>query len=145
QMIEKQGPWFENTIQNENDFKLIDEKIDVADRLSYVFEAIKLTKIGLDNRVPLIGFCGAPWIIFCYMVEGQGSKTFSKAKKLMVTNHQLTHQLLDRITTVTIDYLKLQIKAGADLVQVFDSWAGILSPSDYSEFGTIYVSRICDA
>ncbi len=144
QMIEKKGPWFENTIATSEDLK----KIRVADPesdLAYVLEAIKITKKELDGRVPLIGFAGAPWTIFSYMVEGQGSKTFAKARKLLYTNPELSHQLLDQITTSTIHYLKAQAKAGADLVQLFDSWAGILSPSLYREFGLKYVNRICEA
>ncbi len=145
QMIEKKGPWFENVIANEADLKLVSDKIDVADRLGYVVDAIKCTKKELNNRVPLIGFAGAPWTIFCYMTEGQGSKTFSKAKRILYSNPALAHQLLDQITNVTIEYLKLQIEAGADIIQVFDSWAGVLDQSTYSEFGTKYVSRICEA
>ena len=145
QMIESKGPWFEKTIQSASDMKLIDSVIDVNDRLGYVAEAIKLTKKELNGRVPIIGFAGAPWTILCYMVEGQGSKTFSKAKKFIYTQPDLAHQLLQAITKVTIDYLKMQIKAGVEVVQLFDSWSGILAPAEYSEFGTKYVSTICDA
>lgn len=145
QMIEEKGPWFEKRIRNAEDLALISGPIDVADRLSYVFEALKITKKELNGRVPLIGFAGAPWTIFCYMTEGQGSKTFSKAKQLIYADPALAHQLLDQITEVTITYLKLQIAAGADIVQIFDSWAGSLSPAAYSEFGTKYVRRICEA
>lgn len=145
EMIEKKGPWFEQTIQTAEDLNKIDNHIDIEDRLGYVLDAIKVTKRELNDRVPLIGFAGAPWTIFCYMTEGQGSKTFSKAKRILYSQPAFAHQLLDRITTVTIDYLKAQIKAGADIIQLFDSWAGILGPSTYSEFGTKYVSRICEA
>lgn len=144
QMIEKKGPWFENTIKTIEDVN----KLKVADAesdLGYVLEAIKLTKKELNGRVPIIGFAGAPWTILSYMVEGSGSKTFSIAKKMLYTNPELSHKLLDKITQSTIAYLKAQIKAGADMVQLFDSWAGILSPSQYTEFGTKYVSKICDA
>lgn len=145
QMIEKKGPWFENVIASESDLKLVSDQIDVADRLGYVVEAIKCTKKELNNRVPLIGFAGAPWTIFCYMTEGEGSKTFSKAKRILYSNPELAHKLLDQITNVTIKYLKLQIEAGVDIVQIFDSWAGVLDQTTYSEFGTKYVSRICEA
>lgn len=145
QMIEKKGPWFENTIKSVEDLKNISDQIDVADKLGYVSEAIKMTKKELNGRVPLIGFCGAPWTIFCYMTEGEGSKTFSKAKRQLFANPVMAHQLLDMITTVTIKYLKLQIAAGADIIQVFDSWSGILGPVEYREFGMKYVSRICEA
>lgn len=145
QMIEKKGPWFENTIRSKEDVAKVSDQIDVYDNLGYVFEAIKVTKKELNDRVPLIGFCGAPWTIFCYMTEGEGSKTFSKAKRLLFQDPEMSHQLLDKITNVTIKYLKGQIEAGADVVQIFDSWSGILGPKEYTEFGMKYVRRICDA
>ncbi len=144
QMIENKGPYFEKTIQTLADLEKINVP-DVDDTLHYVMEAIKVTKKELNNRVPLIGFAGAPWTIFSYMIEGQGSKTFSKAKKMLYTNKQLSHQLLEKIAQTTIKYLKAQIKAGADIVQIFDSWAGILSYEQYLEFGMKYVSMICNA
>jgi len=143
QMIESKGPWFEHTVKNKND---IDNLIIAdAEKLNYVIKAIQLTKIELDNRVPLIGFAGAPWTIFAYMTEGSGSKTFSVARKILYTDKAFSHQLLDRITESTIAYLKAQIEAGADMVQVFDSWAGILGPEQYTEFSLRYIERICDA
>ena len=113
--------------------------------LRYVLDAIKLTKEGLSGRVPLIGFAGAPWTIFAYMIEGGGSKTFSKAKKFLYTHPDLAHRLLDKITQSTINYLLAQLKAGADMIQIFDSWAGVLSPEQYKEFSLRYIGRICDA
>jgi uroporphyrinogen decarboxylase len=110
-----------------------------------VFDAIKLIKQELNGRVPLIGFAGAPWTIFCYMVEGHGSKTFSQARKMLYTNPSLAHELLKRITEVTIQYLKAQIKAGAHMVQVFDSWAGILGTEQYAEFSLRYLKQIGEA
>ena len=145
QMIEKKGPWFENTIKTDSDLSLIDKDIDVEDRLAYVLEAISLTKQKLNNRVPLIGFAGAPWTILCYMVEGSGSKTFSQTRKLLYTNSRLAHELLQRITDVTIEYLKAQQKHGADALQLFDSWAGILGHDQYQEFGMKYIKQIVDA
>jgi uroporphyrinogen decarboxylase len=145
QMIEKTGPWFEKTIRSWDQLKFIDESIDVNDRLSYVLEAIKLTNTGLAGRVPLIGFAGAPWTIFCYMVEGRGSKTFSESRKLLYTQPDLAHELLSRITDVTIAYLKAQVKAGAHMLQLFDSWAGILGDEQYNEFGLKYISKIAEA
>jgi len=145
QMIEQKGPWFEETIRTESELSKIDFDIDVEDRLSYVLEAIKITNKELNGRVPLIGFAGAPWTIFCYMTEGQGSKTFSVARKILYTNPSLAHQLLDNITNVTIKYLKAQVNAGAHMLQVFDSWAGILGPDQYAEFGLRYLKKIADA
>ena len=143
QMIETKGPWFEKTITNSDDIKQL--KIATADDLHYVMDAIKLTKKGLNNRVPLIGFAGAPWTIFAYMIEGSGSKTFSKAKKFLYTQPLLSHQLLQKITDSTINYLKGQIRAGADMLQLFDSWAGVLSPKQYTEFALKYIAQICDS
>ena len=144
QMIEKKGPFFEKTVQSIEDVNRLNVP-DVEDNLHYVIEAIRITKRELNGRVPLIGFAGAPWTIFSYMIEGQGSKTFSKAKKMLYTNPDLAHALLQKITLTTIDYLKAQIKAGADLVQLFDSWSGILTPQQYIEFGIKYVDQICNA
>ena len=145
QMIEQKGPWFENTIRTQAQLDQLDAVVDVQDRLWYVFEALKQTKAGLGGRVPLIGFAGAPWTILCYMVEGRGSKTFSESRKLLYTQPLLAHQLLQRITDVTISYLKGQIAAGADALQLFDSWAGILGEDQYLEFGLRYIEQICTA
>lgn len=144
EMVEKRGPLFPNTIRSEADMK----KLRVADpheHLNYVLEAIKVTKRALNGRVPLIGFAGAPWTILAYMVEGSGSKTFSHARGMLYTNPKLAHQLLRMITDTTIAYLQAQVQAGANLIQVFDSWAGILSPAHYREFALPYISEICDA
>jgi len=145
QMIEKKGPWFEKTIRSEEGLKYAQTDFDIEDRLGYVTEAIRITNKELNGRVPLIGFAGAPWTIFCYMTEGQGSKTFSESRKILYTNPTLAHELLNRITDVTIQYLKAQIKAGAHIVQVFDSWAGILGKEQYAEFGVRYMKRIAEA
>lgn len=145
EMVEKKGPWFPETIRSREEMSKIDEDIDIDERLGYVTEAIKITNNELSGRVPLIGFAGAPWTIFCYMTEGQGSKTFSTARKILYTDPALAHELLDRITNVTIQYLKAQVKAGAHIVQVFDSWAGILGKEQYAEFGLKYLKRIAAA
>jgi uroporphyrinogen decarboxylase len=145
QLIEKKGPWFEKTVRTEEQLKSIDTDFDVEDRLGYVMEAIRIASKEIDGRVPLIGFAGAPWTIFCYMTEGQGSKTFSESRKILYTNPSLAHELLNSITDVTIRYIKAQIKAGAHMVQVFDSWAGILGKEQYAEFGLKYMERIASA
>ncbi|MCF8460641.1 MAG: uroporphyrinogen decarboxylase [Flavobacteriales bacterium] len=143
QMVEKRGPWFEKTIKCAAD---IDRMVVAeADGVRYTIDAIAMTKKELDGRVPLIGFAGAPWTIFSYMIEGSGSKTFSNAKKFLYTEPVLAHKLLEKITLSTINYLKGQIEAGADIIQIFDSWAGILSPEQYKEFALPYIARICDA
>ena len=143
QMIEAKGPWFENTIKTKFDVDAL--KIADANDLNYVIKAIELTKKELNNRVPLIGFAGAPFTIFAYMIEGSGSKTFSKAKQFLYTQPELAHQLLDKITQSTIHYLKAQVEAGADLIQIFDSWAGVLTEQMFYEFSLNYISKICNA
>ncbi len=143
QVIEAKGPTFEQTVRSKSDI----EKLRVAgpEHLSYVLEAIRITKRELHDRVPLIGFAGAPWTILAYMVEGKGSKTFSVAKKFLYTEPALAHALLEKITESTIQYLKAQIAAGANLVQLFDSWAGLLSPDQYREFSLRYLEAIAAA
>lgn len=144
EMVEKRGPWFPKTIKSVADIQKL-RIADGTDDLSYVLEAIKIVKKNLNGRVPLIGFAGAPWTIFSYMIEGSGSKTFSKARAMLYTHSELSHSLLSMITESTINYLRAQIEAGADLVQLFDSWAGILPPDHYREFSLKYISQICDA
>jgi uroporphyrinogen decarboxylase len=143
EMEENRGPVFPKRITSTADLKSL--HVAQTEELSYVHDAIRLTKKELNGRVPLIGFAGAPWTIFSYMVEGRGSKTFSEAKKMLYTQPVFSHQLLDMITNSTINYLKGQVKAGADVIQIFDSWAGILSPEQYNEFSLPYISKICDA
>lgn len=143
QMIEAKGPWFEKTIQTQQDIDNL--RIATPDDLHYVIKAIEMTKRELNGRVPLIGFAGAPWTILAYMIEGSGSKTFSKAKRFLYTQPQLAHALLQKITQSTINYLKGQVAAGADMLQLFDSWAGSLSPEQYNEFALRYIAQICDA
>ncbi|QQS28370.1 MAG: uroporphyrinogen decarboxylase [Sphingobacteriales bacterium] len=143
QMEKNKGPVFSNTIKSRIDV----DSLQIADEegVKYTIEAIRLVKSAIKNKLPLIGFAGAPWTIFAYMVEGSGSKTFSLAKKMLYTEPQLSHLLLDKITKSTINYLQAQVKAGADLIQIFDSWAGILSPQQYTEFALPYISQICNA
>lgn len=145
EMIKGKGPWFPKTIQSKSDIDALIESEAAAAELQYVYDAVALTKKELNGRVPLIGFSGAPWTLFAYMIEGSGSKTFSKAKKFLYTEPVLAHQLLQKITTSVIAYLKTKIRAGVDLVQIFDSWAGILTKAQYDEFALPYITQICDA
>jgi len=143
-MEEGKGPSLPKTIRSQKDIDDLNTG-NAAHHLKYVLDALSLTKKELNGCVPLIGFAGAPWTIFCYMIEGKGSKTWYKAKQFAYTQPDLTHQLLQKITTITIDYLKAQTKAGADCVQVFDSWAGSLSPEDFKIFAQPYLFQIADA
>ena len=144
ELIEKTGPIFPKTVQSMADVQAL-RIADPETDLGYVLEAIRLVKKELHGRVPLIGFAGAPFTILCYMIEGRGSKTFSKAKKTLYTDPELSHALLQKITDSTIAYLQAQVKAGANLVQIFDSWAGILSPEQYRVFSLPYITQICNA
>lgn len=143
-MEEGKGPSLPNVIKTQKDIDALQVE-GSAERLDYVMKALTLTKKELNGRVPLIGFAGAPWTILCYMVEGKGSKTWEKAKQFCFTQPELAHQLLQKITDATIEYLIAQTKSGADLVQVFDSWAGALSPQDFKTFAQPYLLQISDA
>ncbi|HSZ71308.1 MAG TPA: uroporphyrinogen decarboxylase, partial [Cytophagaceae bacterium] len=143
ELVESRGPIFPKTIQNDKDITSL-LGVQAADELHYVYDAIRVTKKNLDGRVPLIGFAGAPWTIFAYMIEGQGSKTFSKAKRFLYTEPERAKLVLDKITDATIAYLKRQVEAGADMLQVFDSWASVLNPEQYREFSSVYIERICN-
>lgn len=145
EMQEKRGPWFPKTIRTAADVQALHAPEVAAENLQYVYDAIRLTVHTLNGRVPLIGFAGAPWTIFAYMVEGSGSKTFTLAKQMLYAQPQLAEQLLDRITDATILYLQQQIAAGAAMIQLFDSWAGILSPAQYHAFSARYIRKICAA
>ena len=141
QLIENKGPVLPAPVKTAADLKRIMVP-DVDEALGYVFDAIRLTKKELNNRVPLIGFAGAPWTLLCYMVEGKGSKTFDGAKSFSYTQPELAHRLLQMITDTTIAYLKKQVIAGADVVQLFDSWGGLLSPDDFEIFSLQYMRKI---
>jgi uroporphyrinogen decarboxylase len=144
EMVEKKGPWFPKTLRDTQALGGI-HLPDAQSNLDHTYEAIRLVKQELAGRVPLIGFAGAPWTIYCYMTEGQGSKTFSIAKALLYRDPAFAHQLLQMITDATILYLREQIKAGVDIVQVFDSWAGVLSEDLYAQVSLPYLRQICDA
>lgn len=141
EMHEGKGPIFPNPIRNENDAKQLKE-LDPYTDLKYVLDAVSLTKRELNGRVPLIGFSGSPWTLLTYMVEGRGSKTFSQIKKLIYNNPKLAHSLLDKIASAVARYLTAKIEAGVDAIQIFDTWGGILSPSDFSEFSLQYITKV---
>lgn len=143
-MEEGKGPSLPSVIKTQKD---IDALItdNAEEKLSYVTKALSLTKQELNGRVPLIGFAGAPFTILCYMIEGKGSKTWDKAKQFCFTEPEMARQLLQKITDATINYLRAQAKAGADVLQVFDSWSGALSPCDFKLIAQPYLIQIADA
>ncbi|WP_339916123.1 uroporphyrinogen decarboxylase [Yeosuana marina] len=144
QMKPNFGPYLPNPVRDQ---KGVDAVVvpNVKVELGYVMQAIKATKELLNDEVPLIGFAGSPWTILCYVVQGQGSKTYDKTKEFCFTNPIAAHQLLQKITDTTIAYLKAKVKAGVDAVQIFDSWGGMLSPVDYQEFSWQYINQIIEA
>lgn len=145
EMIDKKGPHFPKPLKSPTDGqyeKVMQKKVDVAKELDYVYQAITLTRHKLKGRVPLIGFCGAPWTLLCYMVEGGGSKLFIETKTWIFRYPQASKDLLQKIAKVCVEYLALQVKAGAQLVQVFDSWAAELSPTSFKQFSQPYLAYI---
>ncbi|GAC1301604.1 MAG: uroporphyrinogen decarboxylase [Steroidobacteraceae bacterium] len=118
---------------------------DPGKELRYVVDAVALIRRELGGRVPLIGFAGSPWTVGTYMVEGGGSKTFGLIKKMMYESPRVLHRLLDLLARATIDYLNAQIGAGAQAVMLFDTWGGVLAPSQYEEFSLQYMQQIVDA
>ena len=144
EMREGIGPFLPNPIKDKESLNQVILP-DVHEHLGYVFDAVKLTKKELNNRVPLIGFAGAPWTLFCYALQGQGSKNFNIAKAFCYQHPELAKELLQKITTTTIAYLREKVKAGADVIQLFDSWGGLLSPKDYQVFSWFYLQQIIDA
>ncbi|KAL1900743.1 Uroporphyrinogen decarboxylase in heme biosynthesis [Ceratocystis pirilliformis] len=145
EMVEKKGPHFPQPLRSPDDGqyeKVLKGAVDVSKELDYVYKAITLTRKKLDGRVPLIGFCGAPWTLFCYMVEGGGTKLFMESKKWIYRYAEESKAMLQRIAEICVEYLALQVKAGAQLLMVFDSWAGELSPSAFKEFSEPFLGYI---
>lgn len=144
QMRSDVGPFLPQPIRTEKDVDRVRQP-DVEEALDYVMDAIEMTLEKLQGEVPLIGFAGSPWTLLCYCVQGQGSKSFDKAKAFCFSQQGPAHRLLQKITDTTIAYLRAKVKAGVHAVQVFDSWGGMLSPDDYREFSWAYIQQIVDA
>jgi len=141
ELIESKGPKLYEPIRNESDIDRL-KKVDPYKDLKFVLDAISLTKKELDGRVPLIGFSGSPWTLMTYMVEGNGSKNFSEIKKFIYNNQSAAHKLLNLISDAVADYLSAQIEVGANAIQIFDTWGGILSPDDFEELSLQYISKV---
>lgn len=143
-LVKGKGPVMDNPIRTVDDaFAILAE--DVPEKLQHVMDAIALTRKELNGRVPLIGFAGAPWTLFCYMVQGEGSKNFAKAKAFLYQHPDAARHVMKELTKATIDYLKAQVDAGAQVVQLFDSWAGLLGPEDFNEWAMPHLMEICEA
>ncbi|KAI5844292.1 Uroporphyrinogen decarboxylase [Tricharina praecox] len=142
EMVEKRGPVFPEPLRHPSDCEKLRKEVDVTKELGYVFEAIKETRRKLDGRVPLFGFVGAPWTLMAYMIEGGGSKMFTEIKRWIFAWPEESKALLQQITDVVIEFLARQVEAGAQIVQVFDSWAGELAPHDFAVFSLPYLRQI---
>ncbi|HEY0962078.1 MAG TPA: uroporphyrinogen decarboxylase [Pseudomonadales bacterium] len=136
-----EGPKFQRPVRTAADVDAL-PVVDTKTQLPYVLDAVKTIRRELNGSVPLIGFSGSPWTIATYMVEGGGSKDFSIVKAMMMSQPQVLHALLDKIALSVIDYLNAQIRAGAQAVQIFDTWGGVLSPHAYKEFSLAYMEKI---
>ncbi len=136
----KGSPRFTNPIKSRNSLSTVHDA-DCSRDLKYVADAIRIVVQKLNGRVPLIGFCGSPWTILAYMVEGKGGD-FVHARAMLYEEPALAHELLDKLARNSISYLKMQYEAGANLIQIFDTWAGVLSPELYEEFSLRYIKQI---
>ncbi|WP_122871663.1 uroporphyrinogen decarboxylase [Campylobacter showae] len=142
--VQGEGPVFSDPIKTKDDLDRLDVQKSIKN-LDYVYDTIKLTRENLAHDKALIGFCGAPWTIATYMIEGGGTKTYAVSKKLLYSNPEFMHQILAKVTAALIGYMKEQIKAGVNAVQIFDSWAAALEEQAYFEFGFSYINKIVDS
>ena len=137
------GPVFENPVRTEADIDAL--RIPVMEEdVPYVLETIKILRREFEGRVPLIGFGGAPFTLACYMVEGKGSKDFAQIKRMMYGAPKLFAKLMDKVTEMDRQYLNAQIEAGAQAIQIFDTWGGIVSPLDYQKYILPYTKKLID-
>jgi uroporphyrinogen decarboxylase len=139
--VEGEGPKFERTVRSAADAAKLGVP-DMETELRYVMDAVRVIRRELDGKVPLIGFSGSPWTLACYMVEGGGSKDFARIKAMALNEPDTLHRLLSVNTEAVIAYLAAQRSAGAQALQVFDTWGGVLSPAMYREFSLPYLQRI---
>jgi|TARA_B100001750_G_scaffold122234_1_gene97005 uroporphyrinogen decarboxylase len=138
---EGEGPRFRKVIRSEADVEQLPE-IKTENDLTYVTDAVALIRRELNGSVPLIGFSGSPWTLATYMIEGGGSKDFRVAKEFMYNNPEAMHLLLNKLADAVIDYLNSQITAGAQAVQIFDTWGGILTTTNYLDYSLAYMKKI---
>lgn len=138
---EGEGPRFKKVIRSPADVEALPD-VSIKEELAYVYAAVARIRQELAGRVPLIGFSGSPWTLATYMIEGGGSKDFRIAKQFLYNHPEAMHMLLQRLADAVIEYLNAQIKAGAQAVQIFDTWGGILTPSAYRDFSLNYMRKI---
>lgn len=138
---EGEGPRFRKIVRTEADVLALPE-LNTARDLSYVTDAVSVIRRELNGSVPLIGFSGSPWTLATYMIEGSGSKDFRHAKSFMYNQPEAMHLLLDKLARAVADYLNAQIAAGAQAVQIFDTWGGVLSTPAYQQFSLAYMKKV---
>ncbi|WP_456430973.1 uroporphyrinogen decarboxylase [Nitratifractor sp.] len=139
-----EGPVFSDPIRSREDLERLRSAEETAPRLEYVYETIRLVKERLPEDKAFIGFAGAPWTLATYMIEGQGSKTYTLSKKMLYTDPELLHAILRKTTEAVKLYLARQIEAGVEAVQIFDSWAAAIEPAKYDEFSWKYMVEIAE-
>lgn len=144
EFVPGKGPVLDPPVRSKNDLERLIVP-DPSENVPFVMETIKILRRELEDRVPLIGFSGAPYTLASYMVEGGTSKSFAHLKRMMHAEPDLFHGLMEKITDTVIKYLNAQIEAGVHAVQLFDTWGGILSPADYREYAFPYTKRIFDS
>ncbi|HIM93996.1 MAG TPA: uroporphyrinogen decarboxylase [Campylobacterales bacterium] len=141
------GPKFNDPLTCQEDLDRLIGGKEASDKLTYVYETIEILREQLDARgdeIALIGFAGSPWTLATYMIEGQGTKTYSLCKKMIYSDPELLHNILAKVTEVLKSYLEKQIESGVDVIQIFDSWAAAIEPSKYDEFSWKYMVEIAD-
>ncbi len=143
EFVEGKGPVIDNPIRGE--MGIVELRAVDGEAFGYAGEAIRQALEALDNRVPLIGFAGAPFTLASYAIEGGSSRDYARTKQLMFSQPTVWHQLLSKLSAVVVEYLRVQSRAGAQAIQLFDSWVGCLSPGDYEEYVLPHVQSIISA
>lgn len=143
-MVDKAGPQFPNPLRDPMDLEKLNKEVDVLKELDWAFKSITMTRNKLNGEVPLFGFCGGPWTLMVYMIEGGGSRLFRYAKEWIYKYPAKSHELLERITEVAIEFLAQQVVAGAQMLQVFESWGGELGPEEFEQFSLPYLKKISE-
>src|SRR5689334_22233501 len=141
ELVDGVGPVVAKPIRSEDDLGVL-RPIEPEEDVPFVLEAVRIAKREMGDRTPLIGFCGAPFTLASYLIEGKPTREFSKTKAMMYSEPQLWHALMERLTSIMVRYLHGKVDAGVDALQLFDSWVGALSPQDYAEYVEPYSQRL---
>ncbi len=144
EFVEGEGPRFRHPLRTKADIDRLGVP-DPEDDLGFVMETVRIVRREIDGRLPLIGFAGSPWTLATYMIEGQGSRTFNRAKRLLLEDPAASHRLLTTLADATVEYLRAQVQAGAQALMIFDTWGGVLTTPAWHEFSLAYMRRIVEA